>query len=30
MGEHTEYVCRELLGMSQEEFDCCLMEGAFI
>ena len=30
MGEHTEYVCRELLGMSQEEFDACLMEGAFI
>jgi benzylsuccinate CoA-transferase BbsF subunit len=30
MGEHTEYVCRELLGMSQEDFDACLMEGAFI
>ena len=30
LGEHTEYVCRELLGMSQDEFDACLMEGAFI
>jgi hypothetical protein len=30
MGEHTEFVCREFLGMPQEEFDACLMEGVFI
>lgn len=29
LGEHTEYVCRELLGMSQEEYDNYLVEGVF-
>ncbi len=29
LGEHTEYVCRELLGMSEEEFDSLLLSGAF-
>lgn len=29
LGEHTEYVCRELLGMSDEEFVSFLGEGVF-
>lgn len=29
LGEHTEYVCRELLGMSESEFDEFLIDGAF-
>jgi benzylsuccinate CoA-transferase BbsF subunit len=29
LGEHTEYVCRELLGMSQTEYDEYLVEGIF-
>jgi benzylsuccinate CoA-transferase BbsF subunit len=29
LGEHTEYICRELLGMSREEFDKYLVEGVF-
>lgn len=29
LGEHTEYVCRELLNMSQEEYDKYLVEGVF-
>ncbi len=29
LGEHTEYVCRELLGMSESEFDQLLIEGVF-
>jgi crotonobetainyl-CoA:carnitine CoA-transferase CaiB-like acyl-CoA transferase len=29
LGEHTEYVCREMLGMSQEEYDEYLVEGVF-
>jgi crotonobetainyl-CoA:carnitine CoA-transferase CaiB-like acyl-CoA transferase len=29
LGEHTEYICREYLGMSQEEFDKNLVEGVF-
>jgi len=29
LGEHTEYVCRQLLGISEDEFDKCLIEGAF-
>ena len=28
LGEHTEYVCREILGMSDEEFIELLSEGA--
>jgi benzylsuccinate CoA-transferase BbsF subunit len=29
LGEHTEYICRELLGISEEEYDGYLMEGIF-
>ncbi|MBI4307912.1 MAG: CoA transferase [Chloroflexi bacterium] len=29
LGEHTEYVCRSLLGMSDEEFVTLLRSGAF-
>jgi benzylsuccinate CoA-transferase BbsF subunit len=29
LGEHTEYVCRDLLGMSEEEYDRYLLEGVF-
>ncbi len=29
LGEHTEYVCREFLGMSQEEFDAMLVDAVF-
>jgi crotonobetainyl-CoA:carnitine CoA-transferase CaiB-like acyl-CoA transferase len=29
LGEHTEYICRELLGMSKEDYDVCLVEGIF-
>jgi benzylsuccinate CoA-transferase BbsF subunit len=29
LGEHTEYVCRELLGIPQEEYDEYLVEGIF-
>jgi crotonobetainyl-CoA:carnitine CoA-transferase CaiB-like acyl-CoA transferase len=29
LGEHTEYVCRELLGISQEKYDKYLIEGVF-
>ena len=29
LGEHTEYVCREILGMSPEEYDRLLVAGAF-
>jgi len=29
LGEHTEYVCRELLGISQEEYDKHLVERVF-
>ncbi len=29
LGEHTEYVCREILGMSEEEFDKLLLDGIF-
>src|SRR5262249_41613933 len=28
-GEHNEYVCRELLGMSEDEFDEALLNGVF-
>jgi len=27
IGEHTEYVCREILGMTEEQFDEYLIEG---
>jgi benzylsuccinate CoA-transferase BbsF subunit len=29
MGQHTEYVCREILGMSDEEFVDLLSQGVF-
>jgi crotonobetainyl-CoA:carnitine CoA-transferase CaiB-like acyl-CoA transferase len=29
LGEHTEYVCKELLGMTEEEFDKLLIESVF-
>jgi crotonobetainyl-CoA:carnitine CoA-transferase CaiB-like acyl-CoA transferase len=29
LGEHTEYVCKQLLGMSDEEFDELLVSGVF-
>jgi benzylsuccinate CoA-transferase BbsF subunit len=29
LGEHTEYICRDLLGMSEEEYDKYLLEGVF-
>jgi benzylsuccinate CoA-transferase BbsF subunit len=29
LGEHTEYLCRDLLGMSEEEYDRYLLEGVF-
>jgi len=29
LGEHTEYICRDLLGMSDEEYDEYLVEGIF-
>jgi benzylsuccinate CoA-transferase BbsF subunit len=29
LGEHTEHVCRQFLGMSQEEFDGLLIAGVF-
>jgi benzylsuccinate CoA-transferase BbsF subunit len=29
LGEHTEYVCRDLLGISQEEYDEFLVKGVF-
>lgn len=28
-GEHTEYVCREFLGMSEKEYDQLLVDNAF-
>jgi len=27
IGEHTEYICREILGMTEEQFDEYLVEG---
>ena len=29
LGEHTEYICRELLGMPKEEYEQCLLEDIF-
>jgi crotonobetainyl-CoA:carnitine CoA-transferase CaiB-like acyl-CoA transferase len=29
LGEHTEYVCREILGMSEPEFDQLTVDGVF-
>ena len=29
LGEHNEYICLEMLGMSEDEYAQCLMNGAF-
>jgi crotonobetainyl-CoA:carnitine CoA-transferase CaiB-like acyl-CoA transferase len=29
IGEHTEYVCKEFLGIPEAEFDQLLVDGAF-
>jgi benzylsuccinate CoA-transferase BbsF subunit len=29
VGEHNEYICREILNMSEENFDRCLIDGVF-
>jgi benzylsuccinate CoA-transferase BbsF subunit len=29
LGEHNEYICRDILGMSQDEFDQYLVDGVF-
>ena len=29
IGEHTEYVCKEFLGISEEEFNKLVVEGIF-
>jgi benzylsuccinate CoA-transferase BbsF subunit len=29
LGEHNEYICLEVLGMSEEEYDRCIVEGVF-
>ncbi len=29
LGEHTEYICKELLGLSDDEFSELLIDGAF-
>jgi benzylsuccinate CoA-transferase BbsF subunit len=29
LGEHTEYICREILGMTEEEFNGLKQEGVF-
>jgi benzylsuccinate CoA-transferase BbsF subunit len=29
IGEHNEYICREILGMSEDDFQLCLIEGVF-
>jgi benzylsuccinate CoA-transferase BbsF subunit len=29
LGEHTEYICHELLGIPEEQFDRYLLEGVF-
>jgi benzylsuccinate CoA-transferase BbsF subunit len=29
LGEHTEYVCREIIGLSGDEFDALLDQGVF-
>jgi crotonobetainyl-CoA:carnitine CoA-transferase CaiB-like acyl-CoA transferase len=29
-GEHTEYVCKQILGLSDEEYNSCLNDGAFV
>jgi crotonobetainyl-CoA:carnitine CoA-transferase CaiB-like acyl-CoA transferase len=29
-GEHTQYVCSQILGLSEEEYDTLLKDGAFV
>jgi len=29
MGEHTDFVCKEILGMAEEEINQCFVEGVF-
>jgi benzylsuccinate CoA-transferase BbsF subunit len=29
LGEHTEYICREILGLSEEQYDKYLLDGVF-
>jgi crotonobetainyl-CoA:carnitine CoA-transferase CaiB-like acyl-CoA transferase len=29
LGEHNEYICSEILGMSEAEYDRCLVDGVF-
>jgi benzylsuccinate CoA-transferase BbsF subunit len=29
IGEHNEYICREILGMTEYDFEQCLEEGIF-
>jgi len=29
MGEHTDFVCKEILGMAEEEVNQCFVEGVF-
>lgn len=29
LGQHTEHVCRDILGMTQDEFDALLVDGVF-
>jgi benzylsuccinate CoA-transferase BbsF subunit len=29
LGEHNEYICREILRLSEEDFDQCLIDGVF-
>jgi benzylsuccinate CoA-transferase BbsF subunit len=30
LGEHTDYVCKEFLGMSQDEIDSLRAQGIFV
>jgi benzylsuccinate CoA-transferase BbsF subunit len=29
IGEHNEYICRDILSLSEEDFDQCLVDGIF-
>ena len=29
MGEHTDFVCKEILGMTEEEVNQCFVDGVF-
>ena len=30
MGEHTEYICQEILGMTEEETNQCFVDEVFV